>query len=294
MSARWLVTGANGFLGWNVGTVLGGRVSLLGATRTGATPEGFDEGLRLDLSDASSIGRLIAEARPDVVLNTAAVADHETCSSEPALAKAVNADAVGALAEAAAAAGARLVHISTDAVFDGARGGYRESDEPAPFSVYGETKLLGEQLALEDPSALVVRTNFFGWSPSGSRSILEFFVNSLSAGRAVLGYSDFVVSSIYARHLIEAIIDLVDRRATGIVHVASSDAMSKYEFGCAVAREFGLDESLITPTSAAAGTHGTSRVRNLSLDCSAARLLLDRSMPTQGEGIRQARLDRLA
>lgn len=284
----WLVTGARGFLGANLGTHLAGHAHRIGAARAGAAQGStFDEWVDADLEHPNSLADVIRARRPDVLVHAAAMATHEGCEADPARARQVNADAVGVLSRASAEAGTRFVLISTDAVFDGSTGHYSEADEPAPFSVYGRTKLAGEVLALENPDALVVRTNFFGWSPSGSRSILEFFVNELSAGRAVRGFTDFTVTSAYAQSLCESLVQLVAMEATGLLHLTSPDALSKYDFGVAVAREFGLDAELIRATTADVDP---PRNRDLSLDVSRARRLLG-SLPTQRDGIARAHAD---
>ncbi len=287
----WLVTGAQGFLGANAGIYLRGKARTIGLTRTGATPNLFDEGFAGDLTDPDDIAKAIIGRRPSVVLHAAALASHEACEADPALAERINVDATRVLARAAQQAGAQFIYISTDAVFDGARGDYTETDEPSPFSVYGETKLRGEQQALNETSALVVRTNFFGWSPSGHRSILEFFVNELSAGHKVKGYTDFVVTSTYAQLLLEAIRRLTERSATGIIHVASSDKLSKYEFGRATAEAFGLHESLIEPMRASTAKQETSRKRDLSLSTATLERLLAQRPAGQRAGISQAFAD---
>lgn len=280
----WLVTGASGFLGANLALGIPGL--RVGISRQ-APPAGlFDEWHRADLGDSAE---LIRRLRPAVVINGAALSSHEACEVDPALAVAVNATAAGAAASAAAEIGARFVQISTDAVFAGDRGGYREIDEPEPFSQYGASKLLGEQAVLDaHPSALVIRTNFFGWSPSGSRSILEFFLGRLRAGEPMLGYSDFVVTSIYAGQLVSVICGLVEAEATGVVHVASSDALAKLDFGRLVASTFGLDAGLISPALASAGEHVTARSRDLSLDTTRAAGILERPMPSQASGLEAA------
>lgn len=285
----WLITGASGMLGGHVGRWLNGRAHRIGWSRAGGPEGAFDSIQTVDLEDEANVHRLIAHVHPDVVLHTAALASHERCETDPAAARRLNAEIAGTMAAAARAVGARFIHISTDAVFDGKSGHYGENAPTNPFSVYGETKLLGEHLVAEaDPGSLIVRTNFFGWSPSGSRSILEFFVNSLRRGEHVRGYDDFIVTSIYASHLAESLWALVATDARGVLHVASSDALSKFDFGRAVASAFQLDETLIERTSASAGNHATSRGRNLSLDTSRAAALLGQSLPTQEEGLRMA------
>ncbi|HAN70214.1 MAG TPA: hypothetical protein DCQ36_01305, partial [Actinobacteria bacterium] len=127
----------------------------------------------------------------------------------------------------------------------------------------------------------------FGWSPSGSRSILEFFVTNLREGRQVKGFTDFIVTSAYVGVLCDALVELAQSDATGILHVTSPDALTKYEFGVAVAEEFGLDAGLITPTAADVDP---PRNRDLSLDVSRVQEVLGRHLPEQRHGIITSRL----
>lgn len=286
---RWLVTGASGFLGANTGLWLDGRAHRIGLARSAVPAAAFDEVHAVDLLDRPSIAALVRSSRPDVIVHCAALASHEACSADPRLAQQVNVDATRAIAEAAHEVGASLVYISTDSVFSGARGGYRESDEPEPFSVYGMTKLGGEVAVGESAAdALIVRTNFFGWSPSGTRSILEFFVDALRCGRAVPGYTDFEVTSIYARHLVGIIERLVLSEHRGVVHVASVDKQSKYAFGQLVASGFSLPGALITPVSAPLDDPSASRARDLSLNTSRLTGWLGTPPPSQHAGVRAA------
>ena len=285
----WLVTGARGFLGTNAGVLLRGRARLIGQARTAAQSGLYEAIHGLDLRDSAQIGDLVREVNPDVVLHAAAISGHETSANDPEQAYAVNVIATQEIARAASDIGARMVHISTDAVFAGTVGNYSENDEPEPFSYYGETKLAGEDAvrqAVEDH--LVVRTNFFGWSETGRKSVLEFFVNSLRDGQNVRGYPDFIVTSIYVRALLESIWQLGEEGAVGTLHVASSDALSKYDYGILVAEQFGLDADLIARRGPDADAHAASRSRDLSLDTSRAAAILGRPLQSQGEGIRQA------
>lgn len=285
------MTGANGFLAANLGLHLEGRAHRLGTARTAPASgvgTGYDEWVVADLSEPRSLASEIERRRPDVVVHAAAMATHEACERDPELARRVNTDSAGVLSAAAQRVGSRFVMISTDAVFDGSRGHYAEDDEPSPFSVYGRTKRAGEVLVLENPTALVVRTNFFGWSPTGRRSILEFFVNELGAGHGVRGFTDFSVTSAYAPALCGYLESLVDLGATGLVHATSPDTLTKYDFGVAVAEEFGLDPDLITP--ARADVH-PPRIGDLSLDVSRAEALLGTPLLRQRDGIARAHAD---
>ena len=288
----WLVTGARGFLGTNVGVALQGRATLVGQARTATRSAVYPSIIATDLSDTSGITAAIREIRPDVILHAAAISGHETCAIDPQQALAVNVVATRAIAAEAATMGARLIAISTDAVFAGDRGGYAEDDPLEPFSYYGETKAMGEAAIREVlDDHLILRTNFFGWSETGRKSVLEFFVNSLRDGTAIRGYPDFIVTSIYVQSLISAIWRLNELGATGTLHVASSDALSKYDYGLAIAREFDLDADLIARQGPPEGAHATSRSRDLSLDTSRAAALLGGPLQTQEAGVAQARAE---
>lgn len=271
MRHKWLVTGAGGFLGANAMRVLAGQgnTDAFGVTR-----------MDFDLTDRESLRSYLRAHAPTRVLNTAAMASHPACELEPQRAMTINADVVKMLAQECTDIGATLIHISTDAVFDGHRGNYTESDQPNPNTAYGDSKLKGEIYALEHNDALVVRTNFFGWSPTGQRSILEFFVTNLSAGRSVNGFTDTITTSLYTSDLMERVISLSEAR--GIVHLTSSDPISKYAFGCLVAENFGHPPELIVATESPGGS------KNISLNTDKARGLLGAPLPTQREGIVRA------
>ncbi|CAB4910441.1 MAG: sugar nucleotide-binding protein [Actinobacteria bacterium] len=289
----WLITGANGFLGSNAGYFLQGKVQRIGLCRRPPNAALIDEFIEADLSDSASTTAGILRTRPSVILHTAALASHEECERDPKRAHEINVLGTQSVAQAAQQVGALLILISTDAVFDGQRGNYTEADEPSPFSVYGETKLLGEAAALKNcEKTIVARTNFFGWSPTRNRSILEFFVHSLEQGMPISGYTDFVVTSIYAQNLLEALWELTNQEFRGLINIASSDPLSKFDFGRQVAQSFGLDESLISPNVSPQSSGSLSRRRDISLSTRLLAAQLGTSIRTQLEGITEAHLHR--
>ena len=201
-----LITGASGFLGTN---------ALLAALDEGRdvacafnnTPVGH-EGVRAvatDLSTVDAASKLLDCVEPEWVLNCAAMANVDSCEREPDAAERVNAELPRALASACRKAGTRLVHISTDAVFDGNDGDYHETDEPLPLNVYGRTKLAGERAVLEElPDALVARTNFVGLSPGGQTGIADWMMGELEAGRRILGFTDIIITPLLANDLVRS------------------------------------------------------------------------------------------
>jgi dTDP-4-dehydrorhamnose reductase len=290
MKPTWLVTGSGGFLGSNAGMILDGRALRVGVSRSPHKTSLFNEQIHVDLRDHDALALAIKKVQPQVILHTAAISGHAACAANPGQAWAVNAESTRVISELASEFGARLIFISTDAVFSGDLGNYTENDQTSPFSLYGETKLTGEAYVLKAaPDSLVIRTNFFGWSVPGNVSVLEFFVNSLRTRTPVLGYEDVTVTSIYVGSLLETIWRLNALDARGIVHVASSDALSKYDFGLAVASSFGLDPSLITAHSEASRETTSARNRNISLNTDLVASILGEQIPSQLEGISLAR-----
>jgi dTDP-4-dehydrorhamnose reductase len=281
---RILITGASGLLGINLALEASKRYEVLGATHdTHLDDPGF-ETIEADLLTPNVVDDVLDKTQPDWIINCAALANLDDCERQPDLAQRLNAELPGRLASEAAKRGLRFLQISTDAVFDGIKGNYDEEDSPAPLSVYGRTKRLAE-LAVKaaHPHVLVVRPNFFGWSVDGNRSLAEFFFNNLSAGKSVPGYTDRFFSPLVASDLAQFLLSLLEKDLRGIYHAGSADHMSKYQFGVAIANKFGLDATLINPTS----TADTAAPRALNLSLRTARLskALGRSTPTIAQGI---------
>ena len=297
-NSRWLVTGATGFLGANFTATTNHLTAL---TRLGNIPAGYDSQVNANLENEHELRTAIRSVKPDYILHAAAISSHEKAESDPARAFQINESATRILAQEAQELGAKFIYISTDAVFDGATGNYSETNQPNPFSVYGESKLAGEVAAMSETNTLIVRTNFFGWSPNRTRSILEFFVNNLEANISVSGFTDFTVTSLYVKQCAEVIRQLALRTAeqgeSSTWHVASTDALSKYEFGIEVASTFGLNpELIVAQESPQEAAHQISRSRDISLNTTKTqRFLKDAGLPrlkTQREGIIQAKDER--
>jgi dTDP-4-dehydrorhamnose reductase len=288
---RVLVTGASGLLGSTV-TLLarerGMRVTALYAHHL-FHAEGVDV-RPLELEDEGALEGVLDEVRPRWVVHCAAATGVDWCEEHPDEALAINAGASGVLARAAARAGAQVAYVSTDSVFDGARGGYTEDDAPAPLNAYARSKLMGEVRVREAlPGALLLRTNLYGWNAQPKQSLAEWVLERLEAGAPFPGFTDLVFAPLLANDLAEMILDLLGRGTSGTWHLASADACSKYDFARALAEEFGHDPALVTPARAADSGFRAARPRNTSLDASRAAAALGRPMPTIRQGLRRFR-----
>jgi dTDP-4-dehydrorhamnose reductase len=224
---RVLVTGAGGMLGLALRRA---GHDVLGLTRA-----------ELDITDAAQVASALAGARPGSVVNCAAWTDVDGAESEPEGAHAVNALGAGILAQACAASGVHLLHISTDYVFDG-RGTrpYIESDSTGPRSVYGQSKLEGERLvAAASPGHLIVRASWvFG---EGGRNFVDTMLG-LGAERSEVGVvTDQLGCPTWTGHLAPALLELAERRASGVYHVAGDGSCSWNELAVEVFAQAHVD-----------------------------------------------------
>jgi dTDP-4-dehydrorhamnose reductase len=283
---RLLVTGSSGLLGLNLALETLGSHDVIGVDRGTLASAPF-ETIRADLTDPGALGRTLDHSRAEAVIHCAAMADVDACESDPSLARRVNTDLPEMVAAACAPRGLRLVHVSTDAVFDGQkRGSYSETDAPNPTGVYACTKRASETAVLgADPNAIVARVNFYGWSLSGKRSLAEFFVNNLKAGRAIRGFTDVTFCPMLVNHLADILVRMLESGLHGLYHVVGPQAMSKYQFGVAIARRFGLEEGLIAPESVDAAGLTATRSHNLRLSIHKISTDLGRSLPEFSTGL---------
>ena len=241
---RLLVTGASGLLGLNLAFEASHEHEVFGTVNRNLLKNAPFTVIQSDLTQPGSIEILLEKIRPDWVINCAALANLEACEAQPDLAEKLNIALPEKLAQSVAKGGARLVHISTDAVFDGRRGNYTETDQPNPLSKYAATKLSGEQaVASNNPDAVIARVNLFGWSLGGKRSLAEWFINMLSAGHEISGFTDVYFCPLLANDLGRLLLAMLAKRLRGLYHVVSQDCSSKYDFGVKLAHLFGYDAS---------------------------------------------------
>jgi dTDP-4-dehydrorhamnose reductase len=188
----------------------------------------------LDITDRVAVDALVANEKPDVLFNAAAYTAVDKAESEEMIAHAVNATAVGILADAARANSARFVHVSTDFVFDGTSGVPYAPDAPTnPLSAYGRTKLAGEKLAGDD--ALIVRTAWV-YAPEGG-NFVRTMLRLMAQHPQVRVVADQIGTPTYAPGLAAALWTLAGKRATGIHHYTDAGAASWYDFAVAIQEE---------------------------------------------------------
>ena len=292
---RVLITGAGGFIGRHLIRRLrrDSGPSISGTYRSQPPDAAGGEWHRLDLTDAAELGRVFRLSMPDAVVHLAAMADVGTAEREPVAATAVNVTATSEIARLCAQHESRLVFVSTEYVFDGRRGFYREDDDPNPTTHYGRTKLEGEREVERLASNLcTVRTSIvYGWPAPGRRNFVPWLVERLRAGQTYEGSTEVLRTPVYVGYLVNGIARLAEGDQQGIQHIAGSDWVSMYDFALAVAEGFGLDPSLVVPVSSSDSQGAHDR---LGLD--STRTMQRLGLPHHGlaEGIAAMRTDAIS
>jgi dTDP-4-dehydrorhamnose reductase len=276
---RVLVIGASGQLG----RALYGMLKSQGNEVIGTYNTGAKSDIKLDITDYVHLEDLIIKSRPDVIINCAAMTDVDGCEVDRKRCYAINAEAVRHMARASRVVGSYLIHVSTDYVFDGEKGMYREEEEPNPVNYYGLAKLLGEAYALSYDYSIVIRTS--GVYSGHKSNFPRFVIEMLSKGQQVNAIEDSWYSPIHSMQLAQAIAELIVQRRTGILNIAGS-RVSRYDFALKIAEATGLPKELVRPVKLLEMKWKARRPRDSSLDVGKASSYLSSRFYDLTTGIR--------
>jgi len=267
---RWLITGASGQLGSHLIRQLAGDphaptlLALVGRGSTG-TPGVHEE--RVDLADADGLRRCVERFRPTHVLHVGAMSAVADCHERPYDAERINAEATRVLAQVAAAGGARLVYTSTDMVFAGDAAPYRETDRPRPLSIYGRTKLEGEQAVAVFDRSLVVRLPLmYGFPLSTRETTFTKQIAALRRGEPLKLFGDEFRTPVWLSDAAAALIGLARSELAGLIHVAGPERLSRYELIEGCARLLGIESPRLAAVSRNSIASPEPRPADLSLD----------------------------
>lgn len=283
---RCLVTGASGLLGLNLCLQIFPKYEVLGISNSISLSNPPFQVVKRNLRDLKEIKNLIDQFKPDVIFHCAAMANIDQCEINPELAFQINTELPGEIAYLSKVNGIKLIHISTDAVFDGQVGNYSEEDPPNPLGIYAKSKLEGENLVIaNNPDALIARVNFYGFSITGKRSLSEFFLNNLIENKTMMGFTDVFFCPLIVNDLIDLLICMLKMDLSGVFHTLSSESVSKYQFGAMLAEKFSLDCNLIKPVSVKDSGLVATRSLNLNLQTQKLSDAIGKELPDQKSGI---------
>ena len=259
----YLILGAGGFLGSHLASALNGN-ALLHLNRANDSLKGSDF-VQFNLKDDGfyPLDQLFRDYRFKTVINCIANADIEDCEKNEDMAFALNSLLPKKLAKLSESHDFKLIQISTDAVFDGKTPFRSEQDNPLPTTVYGRSKLKGEQEVLEHShNSLIARVNFVGHS-NRKVTLFDFIYMNLRDKKGVTGYTDIYFTPLLVNQTVSAILELDRLSLSGVYHVAGRERISKFEFAKLVCEIWDLDSNYL---SAAPYTSNISRAMDLSLD----------------------------
>jgi len=247
-----LVTGANGLLGQELITLLLEKKYDVVATSKGPTRIHSAPGKSylyqdLDITDGLACQKLITELSPDVIIHAAAMTQVDECELNKIDCYNINVTATRFLIEAAKEINARFIYISTDFIFDGVSGPYKEDDEPKPLNYYGSTKLSAETEVMESGLQWsIVRTVLvIGNSQSARQNIISWVRDKLSKGEKIKVVDDQFRTPTFTEDLAKGILLILEKNATGVYHISGKDFLTPYQIALKTADHFRLDHSLI-------------------------------------------------
>jgi dTDP-4-dehydrorhamnose reductase len=270
---RIFITGGSGLLGSKIAEIALKKYEVY----TGychSKPE-FGMPIKFDLVKNEDL-EVIYKINPEVIVHTAALTNVDECETNKELAYKINVEGTKRIAEIANELGAFLVYVSTDYVFSGDKGMYKEKDESNPVNYYGYTKLLGEEYC----DCIARPCVIYGTKPaSGKVNFVLWLIDKLRKGEEVKIVTDQYVTPTLNTNLAKMLLEVAERELKGIFHLAGATRVSRYEFALRIADKFGLDGSLIIPSSMTEMKWVASRPKDSSLDTSKASRYLLKEKP---------------
>ncbi len=243
----------------------------------------------LDLTDRRALEFHLRFYDPAVIINAAAYTDVDACEVHQTKARAVNVGGVKNLVKACQGRNIRLIHLSTDYIFDGERGPYSEDDPPHPVNFYGQTKLESENLIKQSSiDSLIVRTNvLYGFGKKVNKSFLLWLLEKLTVGEKIKVANDQFSNPTLADNLSQCILEMVERDLTGVFHIGGADYLSRYDFAMKAAQKFEFDTALISPTTTESLGQKAKRPLHGGLKTEKARSALKTKLLNVEEGLDQ-------
>lgn len=244
-----LITGGSGFVGKNLANFFASRCSVVATYfQHPTTPDGAAESLQLDVTNARQVISIFERVRPDAVIHAAGNKDVKFCEDHADEAHRINGLGTKNVAHACAKFGASMIYLSTDLVFNGLRGRYKEDELPQPSLEYGRSKLEGEKFAREELADVAICRS--GGVYGRGSPLLGWLSAELEAGRTVDCFVDVFNTPTYAENLAEMMEAIIKKRLTGIFHTVGRERVSRFEFFRSYAGTMALDH-LLTPVSVA-------------------------------------------
>ena len=246
--------------------------------------------VKMDVSNKEMVNEVFKQAKPDVVVHAATLTDVDKCELNKELATKINVDGTRNITQAAKAVGSFLIYISTDYVFNGEKGMYREDDEPDPIQHYGLTKLQAEQVVkgVCDEYFIARPSVIYGATPAaGKVNFALWLIETLRRGEHVKIVTDQYNTPTLNSNLAEMTLEVAQRRLTGTFHLCGATRVSRFEFAQQIADAFGLNKNLIDPVNSSQFKWPAKRPMDSSLDTTKAQKTLKHKPMEMHEALKQ-------
>jgi dTDP-4-dehydrorhamnose reductase len=288
-----LITGANGLLGQKLCRDFSSSHKTV-ATDLHPESRVFLPNLsyqNLDLTDKRALEFRVRSYDPALIINAASFTDVDGCEVHRSEAWAVNVGAVKNLVEVCLERKIKLIHLSTDHIFDGENGPYSEDDPPNPVNFYGKTKLESENFIKQSGiDSLIVRSNvLYGFGERVKKNFLLWLLEKLSAGDKLKIVTDQLNNPTLADNLSDCILEMVERNLSGIFHIGGAEYLSRYDFALKAAKKFGFKNEDISPIRTSTLKQKAKRPLRGGLIVEKAQSLLETKLLNVEEGLDQAR-----
>ena len=282
MIVKVIITGSNGLLGQSLLNLLltkKNKYEVIGFSR-GKNRSGRNDFqyISIDITDKELLKEKILAINPNFIVNTAAMTNVDACENHRSECDKLNIDVVAILTQVSQKINAHLIHLSTDFIFDGKKGNYKETDKPNPLSYYGVSKLKSEEILLTSKiDFTILRTILvYGKVFDMSRSNIVLWVREmLSKGKEITIVDDQFRAPTYVEDLALACMLSIDKNATGIYHVSSNELLSVYEIAHQIAEVFHLNKNLIKPISTSVLNQTASRPSKTGFNLSKLNNILE-------------------
>ncbi len=237
----------------------------------------FGAAVQFDVSDKTMVEKVFEEINPEVVVHAATLTDVDKCETNKELAWKVNVEGTRNIAEAVKKRRAFLVYISTDYVFNGEKGNYKETDTPDPVNYYALTKLKAEELVqdIADDYCIARGSVIYGASPAaGKINFALWLINKLKGNESPKVLIDQWNSPTLNTNMADMTLEIIERKLTGIYHISGATRISRYDYAKLLAQTFNLNTDLLTPSTLAEFSWSAKRPKDSSLDTSKAQQTL--------------------
>lgn len=269
---KLLVTGASGFLGWNLCHVAQETWQVYGTYFTHSVTSGDVKLYKIDLTDYTALEKFFTAIQPDAVIHLAAASKPNFCQKNPEVSYKINVTASMYLAQLCAKRNIPFIFTSSDLVFDGQNPFYKESDPVSPICVYGEHKVIAEQKIQKNyPVAAICRMPLmFGLPSPVATSFIQSFIQTLKAGQELNLFVDEFRTPVSATTAAKGLLLALEKQVKGILHLGGKERISRYEFGLLLAKLFNFNQDLIVPGRQQDVVMAAPRSPDTSLDSSKA------------------------